>query len=134
MLEREGRIVSITGQDSRIQRTVQNHSTEGEMVFPATSTNRIKNLLKTDHIKKLKKITDEIFIQPVVITVQNDRNVQIALDARSLNNAIFKNEYQMTDLGTLMDKIAEVITNKKEGNVLFNSFTSCTHTDTQNYP
>ena len=81
----------------------------------------IKNLLEAGHIRKIDKVTDEMFIQPVVITVKKDRSVKIALDARSLNNAILKNKYQMPDLESLMDKIAEVINSKQEGEVFFTS-------------
>ena len=60
-----------------------------------------------------------MFIQPVVITVKNVRTVKIALAARSVNNAILKNKYQMPDLENLMDKIAEIKNGKKEGEVFF---------------
>ena len=42
----------------------------------------IKKLLETGHIKKIDKVDDEMFIQPVVTTVKKDRSVKIALDAR----------------------------------------------------
>ena len=48
----------------------------------------INNLIKAGHIERVDKISDEMFIQPVVITVKKDRSVKIAMDARSLNNAI----------------------------------------------
>ena len=49
-----------------------------------------KCLLKAGHIERIDKITDEMFIQPVVITVEKDQIVKIALDARSPNNATLK--------------------------------------------
>ena len=52
----------------------------------------IKNLLAAGHIERIVKMTDEMFIQPVVITVKKDRIVKIALDARSLNNVILKDK------------------------------------------
>ena len=81
----------------------------------------MKNLLDAGHISKIDKITDEMFIQPVVITVKKYRSAKIALNARSLNNANLKNKYQMPDLESLMDKISEIIKSKKEGELLFTS-------------
>ena len=51
----------------------------------------IKNLLNAGHIRKVDKLTHDMFFQPVVITAKKDRSVKIALDTRSLNNAIQKN-------------------------------------------
>ena len=73
------------------------------------------------HIKRVDKITVEMFIQPVVITVKKDRNVKIALDARSLNNANLKNKYQMPNLESLMEKVAEIVNNNNECEVFFTS-------------
>ena len=50
----------------------------------------INSFLQAGHIERIDKITDKMFIQPVVITVKKDRSVKIALDARSLNNAMLK--------------------------------------------
>ena len=66
----------------------------------------IKNLLDAVHIRKIDKITDEMLIQPVVITVEKDRSNKIALDARSVNNVILKTKYHLPDLESLMGKIA----------------------------
>ena len=49
-----------------------------------------KNLMNAGHFEKIENITDEMFVQPVVTTVEKDRSVKIALVARSLNNAILK--------------------------------------------
>ena len=45
------------------------------------------NNLQAGHIRKIDKITD-MFVEPVMIAVKKDRSVKIALDARTLNNAI----------------------------------------------
>ena len=62
-----------------------------------------------------------MFIQPVVITVKKDRSVKIALDARSLNNAILKNKYRMPNLESLMEKVAEIVNDNNDGEVFFTS-------------
>ena len=81
----------------------------------------IKSLLAAGHIKRVDKITDEMFIQPVVFTVKKDRSVKIALDARSLNNDILKNKYQIPNLESKMEKVAEIVSNNNEGEVFFTS-------------
>ena len=76
----------------------------------------IKQLLEQGQIEKVDTIKDDVFIQPVVITVKKDRSVKIALDARALNNSIANDKYQMPNLENLMDMIAEKI-DGKEGEV-----------------
>ena len=55
------------------------------------------------------------------MTVKKDKTVKIALDARSLNNAILKEKYQMCNQDNLMEQIAEIIISGKEGEVRFTS-------------
>ena len=80
----------------------------------------IQNLLEQGHIQKVNNIKDDVFIQPVVITVKKDQSVKLALDARALNNSIAKDKYQMPNLENLMDMIADKI-DGKEGKVLYSS-------------
>ena len=80
----------------------------------------IKNLIKAGHIERVDKISDEMFIKPVVITVKKDRSVKIVLDARSFNNAIMKEKYQMPNLYSLIEEI-EIANGKQEGEVRFTS-------------
>ena len=80
----------------------------------------IQNSLEQGHIQKVNNIKDDVFIQPVVITVKKDRSVKLALDARALNNSIAKDKYQMPNLENLMDMIADKI-DGKEGEVLYSS-------------
>ena len=47
--------------------------------------------------------------------------VKIALNARSLNNAILKNKYQMPNLESLIEKVAETVNDNKGGEVFFTS-------------
>ena len=81
----------------------------------------IKQLLEKRQIEKVDTIKDEVYIQPVVITVKKDRSVKIALDARALNNSIAKDKYQMPCLvENLMDMIAGKI-DGKVGEVWYSS-------------
>ena len=68
----------------------------------------------------MNTIKDDVFIQPVVITVKKERSVKITLDARALNNSIAKDKYQMLNLENLMDMIAEKI-DGNEGQVWYSS-------------
>ena len=45
------------------------------------------NLLRELHIEKIDKLTDDVFMQPVLSTVKNDRSVKVALHARALNTS-----------------------------------------------
>ena len=81
----------------------------------------IKSLLAYGQIKRVDKITDDKIIQPVVITVNKVRSVKISLDARSLNKAILKNKYQMPNLESLMEKVAEIVNDNKDDEVFFTS-------------
>ena len=69
--------------------------------------NEVGRLLKEGHIEKINEIKDDVFIQPTVITVKKDRSVNIALDARALNQATDKDKYQMPNVENLLDMVAE---------------------------
>ena len=73
----------------------------------------INKLPKEGHIEKVEKIRNDNFIQPTVITVKKYKSVKIALDARSLDESIAKDKYQMPNLDTLIDLIAEKLDEKK---------------------
>ena len=73
--------------------------------------------MKEGHIRRVEKFTDEVFIQPVAVTVKKDKTVQIALDARSLYSAILEEKYQMPNLNNLMKQVAGIINGEIEGEV-----------------
>ena len=54
--------------------------------------NEIDKMLKNGHIKRVEKVSHEDFVQPMMITVKKVESVKIALDAKSLNNAVWKNK------------------------------------------
>ena len=80
----------------------------------------INNLLEKEHSERVDTIKDDVFIQPVVVTVKKDRSVKITLVARALNESIAKDKYQMPNLENLMDMLAEKIEGQ-EGEVLYSS-------------
>ena len=81
----------------------------------------INKLLKEGHIEKVEKIRDDVFLQPTVITVKKDKSVEIALDARALNESIAKDKYQMPNLDNLIDLIAEKLDENKTGEAWYSS-------------
>ena len=81
---------------------------------------KIEKLLKEGHIEKVDKIQDDVFIQPTVIAVKKDKSVNIAPDARALNQSIAKDKYQMPNLNNLIDVIAEKL-DQKEGETWYSS-------------
>ena len=62
-------------------------------------------MIKEKHIEKINEIDENVFIQPVVITVKKDRSVKIALDARALNKEVVNDKYQMPNLDNLIDLV-----------------------------
>ena len=81
----------------------------------------IDNLLTEVHIRRVERLSDEVFIQQVVITLKKDKGVKIELDARILNNAIQKEKYQMPKLDNLMEQVAEIINDIEDGTVRITS-------------
>ena len=71
-------------------------------------------------IEKVDKIQDDVFFQPTVITVEKDKTVKVALDARALNESIAKDKYQIPNLDSLIDMIAEKL-DKKESEDCYSS-------------
>ena len=71
------------------------------------------NLLEKGHIKKVDTIKDDVFIQPVVVTVKKGESVENALDARALNESIDKDKYQMPNLENLLDMVSKKIEGEK---------------------
>ena len=107
----------------RIPKRCNNHPGKRKAnTAPTTRRSRRRNrkILK-GHIRRVGKISDEVIIQPVVVTVKKDKTVKIALDARALNNAILKEKVQMPNLDNLMEQVAEIINSEKEGKVRFTS-------------
>ena len=99
----------------------------------------IAKLIKEGHIRQIDKINNEVFIQPIVITVKRNKTVKIALDARQLNKAIQKDKYQMPNLENLMEQVADIRNSTNEGEIRFTSLDiqypygqTELHTDTAN--
>ena len=79
----------------------------------------IDKLLKQGQIEKLTECSDKYFVSPIVITVQKDGSVKLALESRELNKQVHKNKYQMPNIEELMDTVGQTISEKKSGDIYF---------------
>ena len=85
-------------------------------------SDELKKLKEQGHIEKLQECSDKIFISPIVITVEKDKSVKLALDSKILNKAIHKNKYQMPNIDSLIDSISQHINDSNHGeNVYFST-------------
>ena len=72
----------------------------------------VEKLTENKQIMRLEKCSDENFISPIVITVQKDKSVKIALDSKELNDAIPKNKYHMQSIDHLIDAVANYVSER----------------------
>ena len=96
----------------RVSKRYSHHPTKGEtnsLTNAGCGKRNRENIKKEGDIRMVEKTSDEDFIRPVVVTVKKDTTVKIALDARSLNNTILKEKYQMPNFDNLMEQVAEII-------------------------
>ena len=80
-----------------------------------------ERLLHEGHIERVKEVTDNKFIQQIVITVKRDKCVKIALNARALNKEVVKDKFQMPNLEHLVDMVAEQLDTENEGIACYTS-------------
>ena len=76
-------------------------------------------MIDQNHIIKLDKCSDKQFIRPIVITVEKDQTVKLALDSKKINKYIHKNKYQMPNKDPLLNNIAQVVKSDKSNQTLF---------------
>ena len=85
-------------------------------------SDELKKLSDQGHIEKLNECSDKHFISPIVITVNKDKYVKLALDSKVSNKDIHKNKYQMPNLDSLIDSISQHINDSNEAdNVYFST-------------
>ena len=77
--------------------------------FQAPVQREIEKLIKSGHLEKADKTTENCFISPVVITIKKDQSVKIALDSRSFNDSCIKRRAQMPNMEELISKISAKI-------------------------
>ncbi len=79
----------------------------------------LKRLIAERHVQKLRSCTDDQLISPIVITVKRAGSLKLAMDSKMLNTMVSKNKYQMPNIDELIDKIGQIITSKRPGQVWF---------------
>ena len=57
----------------------------------------------------------------MVVTIKKEKTTKIALDVRSLKNAILKEKYQTPNLVNLIQQVAGIISSESEGAIRFTS-------------
>ena len=70
----------------------------------------LEKLIKSKYLEKEKDVDENCFVSPVVITVNNDKSVEIALDSRKLNNSCIKMRPHMPNMEELLNQISVEIT------------------------
>ena len=75
-----------------------------------TLEQELEKLIKTGHLEKADKTTENCFLSPAVITIKKDKSVKIALDSRKLNEACVKRKSAMPNMEDLISKISAEIT------------------------
>ena len=78
----------------------------------------IDKLFKQGHIERLEDCSDEYFVSPIVITVNKDGSVKLALE---INKQIHKNKYKMPNIEELMDAVGPTISKKKSSEIYFST-------------
>ena len=82
----------------------------------------LKNLESSEHITKLEKCSDKFFISLIVITVKKDKSIRLAVESKTINKTIHTNKYQLHNIDSLMDSIAQTTAQSSdEGEVLFST-------------
>ena len=79
--------------------------------FQKSVREELEKLIKSGHLEKADKTTENCFISPAVITIKTDKSVKIALDSRMLNEACIKRKGAMPNMEELVSKISAKITN-----------------------
>ena len=78
--------------------------------FQKTVKQEPEKLIKTGHLEKADKTTENCFISPAVITRKKDNSVKIALHSRKLNEACVKRKAAMPNMEELISKKSAEIT------------------------
>ena len=67
----------------------------------------LKKLLTEKQIINLNSCSDKNFISPIVISIERDKTVKLALESKILNKSIHKNKYQTPNIDNLIDTIQQ---------------------------
>ena len=78
-------------------------------------TAELERLQNEGHIEKLSSCSEDHFISPIVITVEKNQSIKLALDSKELNKAIHKNKYEITNIEMLIDTVSQHLTNTQSG-------------------
>ena len=69
-----------------------------------------EKLIKTGHLEKINELGEDCFVSLVVITVESDQSLKIALDSRKLNDRSIKMRPHIPNLEELLNQISVEMT------------------------
>ena len=78
--------------------------------FQKTVKKELEKLIESGHLEKADKTTEYCFVSPAVITIKQDKSVDVALDSRKLNEACVNRKAAMPNMEELISKISAEIT------------------------
>ena len=120
LIVRVARKIMLSVESSNIHFVHYNRKGEGSQYTSRKKyMKKMEKLLKEGHIKRLDKCTSDSFIAPIVITVKKDDCIKLALDAKPINRQLFKNKYQMPNVGELLDGVSQIVTANTNSTLYF---------------
>ena len=76
----------------------------------------LKRLTKKGYLERSTEITEDCFVSPAVITV-NNKSIKIALDSRKLNEATIKRNAQLPNMEELISRISQKLSEETESEI-----------------
>ena len=67
-------------------------------------------LMKSGHLEKMNDVDEDCSVSPVIITVENDKLVKVALDSRKLNDSSIKMTPHMPNMEKILNRSSVEIT------------------------
>ena len=77
-------------------------------------TKQLRRLIDASHLTRINDIKLDNFISPTVVTVKKDSSINLAMDARILNDNTIKRKAQMPNLEELLGQVSMAVTRNEE--------------------
>ena len=84
----------------------------------------MNKLIGQEKVKKLDKCSDKQFISSIVIRVNTEQSIKLALDSTQTNKCIHENKYQMPNIELLLDGVAQAVKTPREEEMFFSAIDS----------
>ena len=73
-----------------------------------TVKQEINKLIYQDRSKKTEKLSDQQFINSIVIILEKRQLIKLALGSKQINKYVYNNKYQMPNTEFLLDNMTQV--------------------------